>query len=683
MLWQGKQLAVCSAATKSSVILCLESLIGMERFQGLDCFLAGDDVKEKKPDPSIYLTAAKRLGISEKDCLVVEDSVIGLQAATKAGMSCVITYTSSTAEQDFKDAIAIYPDLSDIRYDGGSLQGTDAIEGISLYMDDLEDIYLSSHVFDKMYNLRFLLFSSLLPSNFSPRKLVKLALSGSNIKQLWNGSKHASKLKQLILNYCPSLTMIPDLLDFPSLEEINLSNCNRLVDLPSSVQYHNNLQNLDLSGYINVTKFPLISGNIESLNLSETAIKKVPSSIQSLTKLVHLDLSECKSLEHISTGICKLKSLRNLRLNVCYKLKTGPKILETMEFLRELDLRRTAIKELPSSIEQLKGLQYLALNECRNLERLPKLPEGLECLEAMDCEQLCQVLDASEFVRCINSKSHDSTYKECVEFIFTNSLNLKAVSNVFEELLRIMQLTEKESNKPSNQFSIYLPRSKIPEWFRFQSLESSIKIRVLRNYLVDRKFMGFAICAVLSCDDYNSRGEHYMLGVYCVFEIYYDHMEICRGGRCYSTHRVLGRPGIFMDSDHVLVGYCSFSSFHSSFQNPEKLRAGDNDYVDISIKFKSNYDGHNQLKRCVVHPICAQEIIGSIIEVIGETSGRRGDSSDENEEVEHIQSDASINEDPSSISLRAFCIQFFDLLCCGLRDLGRGKSFKQLQVISY
>ncbi|MCL7051742.1 hypothetical protein MKW94_022649, partial [Papaver nudicaule] len=47
----GIKLAVCSAATKSSVILCLESLIGNDRFKGLDCFLAGDDVKEKKPDP--------------------------------------------------------------------------------------------------------------------------------------------------------------------------------------------------------------------------------------------------------------------------------------------------------------------------------------------------------------------------------------------------------------------------------------------------------------------------------------------------------------------------------------------------------------------------------------------------------------------------------------------------------
>ncbi|XXG61192.1 hypothetical protein AAC387_Pa04g2907 [Persea americana] len=111
----GIKLAVCSAATKSSVILCLENLIGLERFHGLDCFLAGDDVKEKKPDPSIYLTASKKLGVLGKNCLVVEDSVIGLQAATKAGMSCLVTYTSSTANQDFKDAITIYPDLSNVR----------------------------------------------------------------------------------------------------------------------------------------------------------------------------------------------------------------------------------------------------------------------------------------------------------------------------------------------------------------------------------------------------------------------------------------------------------------------------------------------------------------------------------------------------------------------------------------
>ncbi|KAM0936303.1 putative sugar-terminal-phosphatase [Dioscorea sansibarensis] len=111
----GIKLSVCSAATKSSVILCLENLLGIERFRSLDCFLAGDDVKEKKPDPSIYLTASQKLGVLGKNCLVVEDSVIGLLAATGAGMPCIITYTSSTANQDFKDAIATYPDLSNVR----------------------------------------------------------------------------------------------------------------------------------------------------------------------------------------------------------------------------------------------------------------------------------------------------------------------------------------------------------------------------------------------------------------------------------------------------------------------------------------------------------------------------------------------------------------------------------------
>uniref|UniRef100_A0A804M8C9 Haloacid dehalogenase-like hydrolase domain-containing protein n=1 Tax=Zea mays TaxID=4577 RepID=A0A804M8C9_MAIZE len=108
----GIKLAVCSAATKSSVIMCLENLIGLERFNGLDCFLAGDDVKLKKPDPTIYITASEKLGVESKNCLVVEDSVIGLQAAKGAGMSCIITYTPSTASQD---AIATYPDLNNVR----------------------------------------------------------------------------------------------------------------------------------------------------------------------------------------------------------------------------------------------------------------------------------------------------------------------------------------------------------------------------------------------------------------------------------------------------------------------------------------------------------------------------------------------------------------------------------------
>ncbi|GIL87060.1 hypothetical protein Vretimale_14226 [Volvox reticuliferus] len=109
----GLKLAVCSAATKSSVVFTLKNLLGEGRFQGLDCFLAGDDVDKKKPDPKIYRVAAERLGVNPAECVVVEDSMIGLQAATGAGMRCIITYTPSTKSQEFYGAELVVPELGD------------------------------------------------------------------------------------------------------------------------------------------------------------------------------------------------------------------------------------------------------------------------------------------------------------------------------------------------------------------------------------------------------------------------------------------------------------------------------------------------------------------------------------------------------------------------------------------
>lgn len=45
--------------------------------------------------------------------IVVEDSLIGLQAALGAEMPCIITHTPSTKSQDFNGAKAIYPELGD------------------------------------------------------------------------------------------------------------------------------------------------------------------------------------------------------------------------------------------------------------------------------------------------------------------------------------------------------------------------------------------------------------------------------------------------------------------------------------------------------------------------------------------------------------------------------------------
>lgn len=104
---------VCSASTKAAVTKVLDVTLGAERRNKLNVCILGDDVAKLKPDPLIYLTAAERLNIDPKRCVVVEDSLVGLKAAKGAGMKCLITYTSSTEGEDFYGfgADAKVPDL--------------------------------------------------------------------------------------------------------------------------------------------------------------------------------------------------------------------------------------------------------------------------------------------------------------------------------------------------------------------------------------------------------------------------------------------------------------------------------------------------------------------------------------------------------------------------------------------
>jgi HAD superfamily hydrolase (TIGR01509 family) len=65
--------------------------------------LARDHVKNAKPDPEIYLKAASTLGTEPEECIVFEDSVVGLKAAKSAGMNC-IAITNTYAPNFLKQA---------------------------------------------------------------------------------------------------------------------------------------------------------------------------------------------------------------------------------------------------------------------------------------------------------------------------------------------------------------------------------------------------------------------------------------------------------------------------------------------------------------------------------------------------------------------------------------------------
>jgi HAD superfamily hydrolase (TIGR01509 family) len=78
--------AVVSGSTRESVIKSLTTVGLLDRF---DILLGSDDYARGKPAPDAYLAAAAELGIAPKDCLVFEDTALGIDSATAAGMLSV------------------------------------------------------------------------------------------------------------------------------------------------------------------------------------------------------------------------------------------------------------------------------------------------------------------------------------------------------------------------------------------------------------------------------------------------------------------------------------------------------------------------------------------------------------------------------------------------------------------
>jgi HAD superfamily hydrolase (TIGR01509 family) len=106
----GITLAVCSTSNERAVQSVVDVLLGSARAAKITVF-AGDAVAAKKPAPDIYNLAARTLGLAPETCVVIEDSNNGLRAAKAAGMRCIVTISSYTADEDFTLADKIVSDL--------------------------------------------------------------------------------------------------------------------------------------------------------------------------------------------------------------------------------------------------------------------------------------------------------------------------------------------------------------------------------------------------------------------------------------------------------------------------------------------------------------------------------------------------------------------------------------------
>ena len=94
---KGLKIAVATSADEVKMKANLAEIgIPVETF---DAAVNGLMIKNKKPDPEIFITAAGLLGLRAEDCLVVEDAINGVEAGKRAGAKVLGVMTSFTAEQ--------------------------------------------------------------------------------------------------------------------------------------------------------------------------------------------------------------------------------------------------------------------------------------------------------------------------------------------------------------------------------------------------------------------------------------------------------------------------------------------------------------------------------------------------------------------------------------------------------
>lgn len=108
------------AVASSSHLLELQRILAAHDLSGqFEMVVGGDMVKNKKPDPAIYLETCRLLELPPARCLAFEDSVSGVQAAKSAGLTVIAVPNTSSTVHDYSRADLVITRLDQI--DTGTL----------------------------------------------------------------------------------------------------------------------------------------------------------------------------------------------------------------------------------------------------------------------------------------------------------------------------------------------------------------------------------------------------------------------------------------------------------------------------------------------------------------------------------------------------------------------------------
>nr|XP_017242468.1 PREDICTED: TMV resistance protein N-like isoform X2 [Daucus carota subsp. sativus] len=308
----------------------------------------------------------------------------------------------------------------------------------------------------------------------------RLFLRGNDCKDSQNLEpfKQFNSLGCLYLSKCGDLKRLPEQLgEMKGLKMIDVS-CTAIEKLPDSVTYLKKLIQLNLRFCKKLTKLPEQLGDMKGLKELEagfSAITRLPDSITQLKELFGLDLYGCKKLRNIPEHIGNLENLRrfgagNTAIEQLPDSFVGLINLETLNLNWCKNLRN-----LPDSIWKLKLLKQLYLGECRKLERLPEQLGEMQCLEHLDAHgtSIKQVPDSIRLLSRLQVLNLGNCKK--LEYVPKSIWNLTSVGRLHLEAGDIGFLSLPDSVEKLNKLTtLHLNcnvRLCLPMILRFPSLE--------------------------------------------------------------------------------------------------------------------------------------------------------------------------------------------------------------------
>ena len=116
MLTFCRERGIRTAVASSSTLRVVEHNLTAAGVRGyFDAIATGDEVARSKPDPDIFLLAARRLGLDPARCVVFEDAFSGIRGAHAAGCRPVLIPDQTAPTDEIRALCTVYPDLAAAR----------------------------------------------------------------------------------------------------------------------------------------------------------------------------------------------------------------------------------------------------------------------------------------------------------------------------------------------------------------------------------------------------------------------------------------------------------------------------------------------------------------------------------------------------------------------------------------